>query len=95
MVRRLLPEGAEPLWRDATGTIRLAEVHVAEGWIGHALRDLEEAADCRVAFVSRLGAGFVPGEDTVIQEGDLIHVVMRESDTSRVETLFGKGPEER
>jgi trk system potassium uptake protein TrkA len=95
MVRRLLPEGAEPLWRDATGTIRLAEVHVAEGWIGHTLRDLEETADCRVAFVSRLGAGFVPGADTVIQEGDLIHVVMREADTSRVETVFGKGPEER
>jgi trk system potassium uptake protein TrkA len=44
--------------------------------------------------VSRLGAGFVPREDTVIQEGDLIHVAMRESDTSRVESVFGKGPEE-
>jgi trk system potassium uptake protein TrkA len=94
MVRRLLPEGSEPLWRDATGTIRLAEVHVAEGWIGHPLRDLEEAAGCRVAFVSRLGAGFLPGKDAVIQDGDLIYVVMRESDTSRVEGVFGKGPEE-
>jgi hypothetical protein len=30
----------------------------------------------------------------VIQDGDLIYVVMRESDTSRVEGVFGKGPEE-
>lgn len=94
IVRRLLPEGSEPLWRDPTGTIRLAEVHVDEAWIGHPLRQLEEAAGCRVAFISRLGAGFVPRANTVIQEGDLVHVVMPESDTARVESVFGKGPEE-
>ncbi len=94
MVRRLLPEGSVPEWRDPSGTIRLAEVHIAEAWIGHPLRDLEAAAGCRVAFVTRLGTGLVPASDTVLQDGDLVHVIMRESDAATVERVFGKGPEE-
>ena len=34
MLRRLLPHGAEPEWRDPSGTVRLAEVHVDTAWIG-------------------------------------------------------------
>jgi trk system potassium uptake protein TrkA len=94
MLRRLLPKGAEPLWRDPSGTIQLAEVHVDDGWVGHRVSRLEEAAGARVAFVTRLGEGLVPSEDTVLQEGDLVHVIMRESDTGSVEAVFAKGPEE-
>ena len=34
MLRRLLPEGAEPLWRDPTGAVVLAEVACADDWLG-------------------------------------------------------------
>ena len=34
MLRKLLPEGGEPLWRDPTGKIVLAEVAFAPRWIG-------------------------------------------------------------
>src|SRR5258708_19729236 len=34
MLRRLLPEGAEPLWRDPTGAIVLAEVAVPDTRLG-------------------------------------------------------------
>src|SRR5215470_11969652 len=34
MLRRLLPSGAEPLWRDPSGGVQLAEVHTPETWIG-------------------------------------------------------------
>jgi trk system potassium uptake protein TrkA len=94
MLRRLLPQGAEPLWRDPSGTIRLAEVHVDQTWVGHRVSRLEEAAGVRVAFLTRLGEGLLPAEDTVLQEGDLVQVIMRESDTAAVEAVFAKGPEE-
>jgi trk system potassium uptake protein TrkA len=94
MLRRLLPKGAEPLWRDPSGTIQLAEVHVDTGWVGQRVSRLEDAAGVRVAFLTRLGEGLVPGEDTVLQEGDLVQVIMRESDTGSVEAVFVKGPEE-
>ena len=36
MLRKLLPEGAEPLWRDPTGKIVLAEVAFSPAWMSTA-----------------------------------------------------------
>jgi trk system potassium uptake protein TrkA len=94
MLRRLLPAGAEPLWRDPSGTMQLAEVHVDTAWVGQRVSTIEDAAGVRVVFLTRLGEGLLPVEDTVLQEGDLVHVIMREADTAAVEAVFAKGPEE-
>ena len=96
MLRRLLPEGAEPLWRDPTGTIVLAEVACADGWLGEKVRALEDAAGTRIAFITRLGEAALPGPGTVLQEGDVLHVVAEEGDLKRIAALFcrpvpGKG----
>lgn len=92
MLRRLLPEGSEPLWRDATGTIALAEIHISEAWVGHTIAEIEDAAQCRIAFITRLGEGVLPEEKSVIQDGDLLHVVLREVDAPQVEQVFAAGP---
>src|SRR5229473_6217659 len=47
MLRRLLPEGSEPLWRDPTGTVVLAEVTCSDSWLGEKVATLEEAARTR------------------------------------------------
>jgi trk system potassium uptake protein TrkA len=93
MLRRLLPHGAEPEWRDPSGTVRLAEVHVDVSWVGHSVRDVEEASGARVAFLTRYGVGLLPRESTLVQDGDLVHVVMSESDGERVTAVLGKPPE--
>jgi trk system potassium uptake protein TrkA len=95
MLRRLLPRGSQPEWRDPSGTVRLAEVHVGAQWVGERLTHLEEVSGARVAFVTRFGEGLLPVADTVVQEGDLFHVVMREADAERVEKAFATGPEGR
>ena len=94
ILRRLLPQGAEPEWRDPTGGVVLAEVHVGDPWIGQPLRDLEAASKARVAFVTRLGEAILPDAKTVVQAGDLVHVVMRDVDTDHVAQIFAEGPEE-
>ena len=93
MLRRLIPEGAETEWVDPSGTVRLAEVHVTSEWVGHPVSALEAAAGARVAFLSRYGDGIVPDEDTVIQEGDLVHVIMRVDDIPRVTEVLESTPE--
>ncbi|NHC13849.1 potassium channel family protein [Motilibacter deserti] len=93
VLRRLLPEGAQAEWHDETGTMRLAEVAVAPAWIGSSVRRLEEQSGARVAFLTRFGEGVLPDEETLVQDGDLVHVVMRETDTSRVTSVFARGPE--
>ena len=94
MLRRLLPSGSESMWRDPSGRVELAEVAAAPAWIGHRISRLQQASGARVAFVTRLGEAMVPTAETVLQEGDLVHVIMRRDEVGRVEEVFAVGPEE-
>jgi trk system potassium uptake protein TrkA len=93
MLRRLLPSGAEPLWRDPSGGVQLAEVHTSTAWIGHKVSRLQEETGVRVAFITRLGEAMLPTSETVLQEGDLVHVMMRTDGVAAVEAAFAAGPE--
>jgi trk system potassium uptake protein len=88
MLRKLLPEGGEPLWRDPTGKIVLAEVAFSPHWIGEQVKSVEASTLTRIAFIDRLGQAFVADGGTVLQEGDIIHVVARESDMDRIAAAF-------
>jgi trk system potassium uptake protein TrkA len=89
MLRKLLPEGTEPLWRDPTGKIVLAEVAFSPDWIGEHVKAVEASTLTRIAFIDRLGQAFVPEPGTVLQEGDVIHVVAKESELDRIAAMFG------
>jgi trk system potassium uptake protein TrkA len=84
MLRRLLPEGAVPLWRDPTGEVKLAEVQTDKACVGAKVNVLEAAAGTRVAYISRMGEAIVPGGETVIQDGDVVHVMARSNDLERI-----------
>ena len=88
MLRRLLPAGAEPLWRDPSGKMVLAEVAFADSWIGEKASALEDAARTRIAFISRLGEAMTCPPGTVLQEGDVVHIVAPEEDLDRITALF-------
>jgi len=94
MVRRLLPVGAASEYRDASGALVLAEVRVHLGWVGHRLASLETATGGRVAYLTRLGEGIVPGPHTVYQEGDLVHLVIREDASVDAAATLGAAPVE-
>ena len=38
---------------------------------------------CRIAWIDRLGEGMLPSRESVLQEGDLLHLVMREEKRQR------------
>jgi trk system potassium uptake protein len=90
MLRKLLPEGAQPLWRDPTGAIVLAEVAYSDRWLGEKATALEDAARTRIAFISRLGEAMLPGPGTVLQEGDVLHVIADDRDLERIAAAFAK-----
>src|SRR6516164_4670160 len=75
MLRKLLPEGAEPLWRDPTGKIVLSQVSVSPAWIGEPVKLVEASAGTRIAYIDRLGEAIVPQPGTVLQQGDVVHVI--------------------
>ncbi|MDA8321891.1 MAG: TrkA family potassium uptake protein [Actinomycetota bacterium] len=90
MLRRLLPEGVATLWRDPTGAVVLAELACCDEWFGEKVSALELAADARVAFISRLGDALLPGPGTVLQQGDVLHVIAKEEDLGRIAAVFAK-----
>jgi trk system potassium uptake protein TrkA len=94
ILRRLVPEGSKSEWRDASGAIQLCEMHPHKGWFGMAITELEAATSARVAFITRLGEGLIPDSHTVLQEGDLLHVTVRDTDLSKVEKIFSRSPED-
>ena len=95
IMRRLVPEGSRSEWRDATGTIELAEVHPHNQWLGLPITAVESATTARVAFLTRLAEGLVPNEHTVLQEGDLLHMIIETSRVREVETILANPPQER
>ncbi len=93
ILRRLAPEGSRSEWRDATGMVQLCEVHPQEDWYGRPTLLIDQLTPARVAFVTRLGEGLIPDEHTVLQQGDLVHVMVSDSDVARTEEILASTPE--
>jgi len=94
VLRRLLPAGAEPDFRDPSGTIRVDHLAAPTAWIGHRTVAFQEQAGCRIAWIDRLGEGMLPTRESVIQEGDVLHVAMREENAAHAYEVIDAGPEE-
>ncbi|MSV56239.1 MAG: TrkA family potassium uptake protein [Actinobacteria bacterium] len=94
ILRRLVPEGSRSEWRDASGSIQLCEMHPHKDWFGSPIAVLEETTGARVAFITRLGEGLIPDTHTVLQEGDLVHVTVRDEDIVKVEEILARSPED-
>jgi trk system potassium uptake protein len=93
MLRRLLPVGAEPDYRDPTGTIRIDHVAVPPHWIGQLTVSFQKQSRSRIAWIDRLGEGMLPTARTVLQEGDELHLVMREENAAHAYAALGAEPE--
>ena len=93
ILRRLAPEGSRAEWRDATGIIQLCEMHPHSLWYGRPILLIDTLTPARVAFITRLGEGLIPDEHTVLQQGDLIHVMVSEADVARTEEILASSPE--
>ena len=95
VLRRMLPAGAEPDFRDPSGTIRVDQIPVPSAWIGQRTVHMQEQSKARIAWIDRLGEGMLPSRDTVIQEGDLLHLVIREENAAHAYDVLDRGPEEQ
>ena len=92
VLRRLLPAGSEPHWRDPSGSVRLMEVHVDRSWVGRTVGQIEDATGARVPFLFRMGSGTVPRRSTIFQDGDLVYAAVLDSELARVESVLAAPP---
>ena len=92
VLRRLLPAGSEPQWRDPSGSVRLIEVHVDRDWVGQDLNQMEGATGARIPFLVRLGSGMVPKKETLFQDGDLLYAAVEDERLAEIEAILGNPP---
>jgi len=91
IMRALLPMGAETEFLDPTGSVCLAEVHIGVEWMGKRAAELAAATGTSVAFLTRYGTAMLPEDKTVIQEGDLVHLLFDPERRDEVERICEKG----
>jgi len=93
ILRRIDPSGAIEEWRDSTGTLVLAEVAFDVSWIGQPAANVIGGTGARIAFITRYGQAMLTDEQTVLQEGDLLHVLCHPEDKSALVAVASAGPE--
>ena len=92
ILRHILPVGAKEEWRDATGEVSLSQVHINAQWYGMSLHKIEELTGIRIALLTRLGVSLLPNQQTVLQEGDLVHILAKISELENIEAILAKAP---
>lgn len=92
MMRRLIPAGSVSEYREPSGKIVIAAVHVHPDWVSRPFRDLEEAVQARVAFVTRLGEGVLPEAGALIQQGDQVHLSCRRDRLADITRVLDQPP---
>lgn len=92
VLQRIMPDRPSTEWIDPSANVLLVERPIPAPWAGHKLVELDLAGHARVAALTRLGQGSVAGPDTVLQEGDVIHVMVSGSSIEHFDSHLGTGP---
>jgi trk system potassium uptake protein len=93
VLRRLFPEKSVSEWTDASGTVSLVERALPDIWAGRKLSELEESGAFRLVALSRGGLARLAGPELVGQEGDILHVIVRNDAQAELEARMSAGPE--
>jgi len=93
MVRHLVPDGYQEIWRDPTSSVAIVELPLHPGWVSRPVKALEEATGARVAYVMRFGLGTLPTGSTVLQDGDQVFVLVTDEMTGGVTKVAAAPPE--
>lgn len=67
-------------WREPSEHVSLIQLQVPAAWAGRTVAEIEQDSVARVASLTRRGDATIPTQQTVLQEGDALHVMV---DTAR------------
>jgi trk system potassium uptake protein TrkA len=93
LLKLLLGETTAEAWRDPTGAVALIAVTPHEGWIGRPITELEAATGTRAALFTRFGEGQLPLPSTLIQSGDIVHVLATDDRRSTLHEIAAHPPQ--
>ena len=88
VLRRMLPLGVTDEYRDPSGNVRLCQIDVHPSWFGRSISVIDRRTKARTAFVARFGTGQLVDATTVLQEGDILHMLIHAGDVAGVERIL-------
>ncbi|HVE47664.1 MAG TPA: TrkA family potassium uptake protein [Acidimicrobiales bacterium] len=91
VARRLFPEESVTEWNDVSGDLLLVERSLPDMWAGRKLSRLGSRGRYRVAAVTRGGSPRLVGPDLVGQEGDILHIMVMNSDLKDLQERLAEG----
>ena len=91
---RFLPSGHPERNETQEREALLDHVPVPENWIGNRTVEFQTQSRSRIAWIDRLGEGMLPTRETVLQEGDMLHLVIREENAAHAYAVLESGPED-
>lgn len=80
ILRHVAPIGPAEDWHDPSGSVTLAEISYHDSWIGKPIFKIESEANCDISIISRFGKALLPDHQTVLQDGDIMHVLAMTND---------------
>ncbi|MGF7236559.1 MAG: potassium channel family protein [Frankia sp.] len=92
ILRRLLPDVVAPEWSDASGAVVMTGFTPSPAWVGRRIAEVEAESGSRVVCVTRFGEGFLPEPRSVVQDGDLLHMVLLKAKVADVLAAVTDGP---
>jgi trk system potassium uptake protein TrkA len=93
MVRHLVPDGSQEVWRDPTSSVAIVEITVHPDWVSKPVHALEEATGARVAYVMRFGVATLPTASAVLQDGDQVFMLLTDDMAADVTKVAAAAPE--
>lgn len=93
-LRRLLPVGTELEYQDTTGEMALVSLDFHPSWAGVAVREFEQAVQCRAGFLQRAGHAQLVEAGTRLQDGDMLHVFAPAADVAELRRAAARARKE-
>lgn len=87
IMRHVNPIGSTEDWHDPSGNVTLAQVAYHESWIGTSIKKIESNLNCQIAVITRYGKAFLPDTQSVLQDGDVLHVL---ADTENLKDVVAR-----
>lgn len=92
ILTRLLPDAVTPEWTHQSGQVVMTQVVPSKGWVGRPVKEIEQEAGVRVACVTRYGDGLVPEARTMVQDGDILHIVATRKRATEADAIVRADP---
>ncbi|SOD74079.1 trk system potassium uptake protein TrkA [Jatrophihabitans sp. GAS493] len=93
LLKGVLGEATAEEWRDPSGAVAMTQVTPHEGWVGRRLTEFESVTGARVGLITRFGIGELPTPSTLIQSGDVLHMLTTDEHAELLSTSATNPPE--